>query len=52
MHLDDIQRDNQANEWNRKTGVRYMVIDLGGMCTPLFPPTPQPQKTRLSLNHV
>lgn len=31
MHLDDIQRGNQANEWNRKTGVKYIVIDLGGM---------------------
>lgn len=36
MHLDEIQRDNQAKKWNRNTGVRYMVIDLGGMCTTPF----------------
>lgn len=31
MHLDDIQRDNTSEKWERASGVNYMVIDLGGI---------------------
>lgn len=31
MHLDDIQRDNTSEKWERTSGVNYMVIDLGGI---------------------
>lgn len=32
MHLDDIQRDNTTDSFTRGSGVKYMVVDLGGMC--------------------
>lgn len=32
MHLDDIQSDNTTDSFTRGSGVKYMVVDLGGMC--------------------
>lgn len=32
MHLDEIQRDNKTESFTRKSGVKYMVVDLGGNC--------------------
>lgn len=30
MHLDEIQKDNTTSTFRRKSGVKYMVVDLGG----------------------
>lgn len=30
MHLDDIQSDNTTDSFTRGSGVKYMVVDLGG----------------------
>lgn len=31
MHLDEIQKDNTTTGFIRGPGVKYMVVDLGGM---------------------
>lgn len=32
MNLDEIQGDNKTESFTRKSGVKYMVVDLGGKC--------------------
>lgn len=32
MNLDEIQENNRTDSFTRKSGVKYMVVDLGGKC--------------------